>query len=154
MEATKTAEVSEQARDSLEALKQRFEQWRGQRKQGERIPTAMWTAAVKEARARSVYRVARALRLDYAMLKLRAQPPGKARGAAPSNPVAPRFVELFAATGPVTSTTSTTPAALAAPGRPQCVVEMHNVRGAKMRVELDGQALAGLAGLCSAFWSA
>jgi len=69
MEATKTAEVSEQARDSLEALKQRFEQWRGQRKQGERIPTAMWTAAVKEARARSVYRVARALRLDYRRAK-------------------------------------------------------------------------------------
>ena len=94
MEATKTAEVSEQAGDSLEALRQRFEQWRQGRRQGERIPAAMWVAAVKEARTRSVYRVARALRLDYAMLKLRAQRPGKARGAAPSNQVAPRFVEL------------------------------------------------------------
>ena len=148
MEATKTAEVSEQAGDSLEALRQRFEQWRQGRRQGERIPAAMWTAAVKEARTRSVYRVARALRLDYAMLKLRAQRPGKARGAAPGHPVAPRFVELFAPTVPVTATTP------AAPGRAQCVVEMQNVRGAKMRVELGGQALAGLAGLCSAFWSA
>ena len=148
MEATKTAEVSERASDSLEALRQRFEQWRQGRRQGERIPAAMWVAAVKEARTRSVYRVARALRLDYAMLKLRAQRPGKARGAAPSNQVAPRFVELFAATVPVTAT------APAAPGRAQCVVEMHNVRGAKMRVELGGQALAGLAGLCRAFWSA
>ena len=97
---------------------------------------------------RSVYRVARALRLDYAMLKLRAQRPGKARGAAPSNQVAPRFVELFAATVPVTATTP------AVPGRAQCGVEMQNARGAKMRVALGGQAQAGLAGLCSAFWSA
>jgi len=149
MDTTKKAEGGSQSGDSLEELKQRFEQWRGERKQGERIPTAMWTAAVKEARARSVYRVARALRLDYAMLKLRAHPHGKARGAAPSSQVAPRFVELFAATMPVTSTTP------AAPGRPECVVEMQNVRGAKMmRVELDGQGLAGLMGLCSAFWSA
>ena len=148
MEAMKTAEVSEQAGDSLEALRQRFEQWRQGRRQGERIPAAMWVAAVKEARTRSVYRVARALRLDYKMLKLRAKGPGKARGAAPGHPVAPHFVELFAPTAPVTATTP------AAPERPECVLEMHNVRGAKMRVELGGQALAGLAGLCSVFWSA
>ena len=147
MEATKTAEVSEQAGDSLEALRQRFEQWRRGRRQGERIPAALWVAAVKEARARTVYRVARALRLDYAMLKLRAQRPGKARGAAPGHSVSPRFVELFAPT-PMTATTP------AAPGRAQCVVEMQNVRGAKMRVELDGEALAGLVGLCRTFWSA
>ena len=148
MEATKTAEVCEQAGDSLEALRQRFEQWRQGRRQGERIPAAMWVAAVKEARTRSVYHVARALRLDYARLKLRAQPPGKARGAAPINPVAPRFVELFAATAPMTHTT------LAASGRPECVVEMQNARGATMRVELNAAGLSGLAGVCSAFWSA
>ncbi len=67
MEATIEAEGVGQLGDSLEEHKQRFEQWRGERKQGERIPTVMWTAAVKEARTRSVYRVARALRLDYAM---------------------------------------------------------------------------------------
>ena len=148
MDATKKAEGTGQFGDSLEELKQRFEQWRGERKQGERIPVAMWTAAVKEARARSVYGVARALRLDYAMLKLRAQPPGKARGAAPGNQVAPRFVELFAPTVPVTPTTPT------ASGRQECVVELENARGAKMRVELNGRGLAGLSGLCSAFWSA
>lgn len=148
MEATKTAEVSEQAGDSLEALRQRFEQWRRGRRQGERIPAAMWTAAVKEARTRSVYRVARALRLDYAMLKLRAQRPGKARGAAPGHPVAPRFVELFAPTVPVTATTP------AVPGRAQCVVEMHNAHGATMRVDLAGSAVTALADLCKAFCGA
>jgi len=41
-----------------------------------------------------------------------------------------------------------------AAGRAECIVEMGNARGAKMRVELSGQGLAGLVGLCSAFWSA
>jgi hypothetical protein len=37
---------------------------------------------------------------------------------------------------------------------PECVVELDNARGAKMRVELGGNALAGLSVLCSAFWAA
>jgi hypothetical protein len=36
----------------------------------------------------------------------------------------------------------------------ECVIEMENRRGGKMRVELNGEGLANLAGLCSAFWSA
>jgi hypothetical protein len=34
------------------------------------------------------------------------------------------------------------------------VVELHNARGAKMRVELNAGGLAGLAHLCRAFWGA
>ena len=51
-----------------------------------------------------------------------------------------QFVELF-----------TQPAPSAAPASP-CIVEMQNVRGAKMRVELG--SIAGLDGLVSAFWGA
>jgi hypothetical protein len=36
----------------------------------------------------------------------------------------------------------------------ECVIEMKSRRGAKMRVELNGPGLAGLAGLFNAFWSA
>ena len=100
MEATKTAEVSMQAGDSLEELRQRFEQWRAGRRQGQRIPEAMWMDATKEARARGAYRVARALRLDYAMLKHRAASNalgnGKTGVAIRSAQVAARFVELLA----------------------------------------------------------
>ena len=152
MEATETADVTVQANDGLEELRQRFEQWRAGRRQGERIPEGMWTAAVKEARTRGVYRVARALRLDYAMLKHRAaskaQGNGKARVAMRSNPVAPRFVELLR------STASAIPTASAASGRAECAVVMENARGATMRVELNAAGLSGLAGMCSAFWSA
>ena len=89
-----------QAGDSLEELRQRFEQWRAGRRQGQRIPEAMWMDATKEARARGAYRVARALRLDYAMLKHRAASNalgnGKTGVAIRSAQVAARFVELLA----------------------------------------------------------
>jgi hypothetical protein len=34
------------------------------------------------------------------------------------------------------------------------VVEMADARGAKMRVELRGDGLAGVLALCNAFWAA
>ena len=152
MEATKTAEVSVQASDSLEELRQRFEQWRAGRRRGQRIPEAMWMDAAKEARARSAYRVARALRLDYAMLKHRAASNALGNGltgvARRSAAVAPRFVELL------TPMASTMPTASAMSARAECVVVMDNARGATMRVELNAAGLSGLAGVCSAFWSA
>ncbi len=152
MEATKTAEVCGQSGDSLGELRQQFERWRAGRVRGERIPEAMWAAAVKEVRTAGAYRVARALRLDYAMLKHRAasnaKGNGKTRVAVRSTAVVPRFVELL------TSTASAMPTAPATSGRAECVVVMENVRGAKMRVELNAAGLSGLASMCSAFWSA
>ena len=156
MEATKTAEVSVQASDSLEELRQRFEQWRAGRRRGQRIPEAMWMDAAKEARARSAYRVARALRLDYAMLKHRAASNALGNGltgvAIRSAAVAPRFVELL--TPMVSAIPSAIPTASATSARAECVVVMDNARGATMRVELNAAGLSGLAGVCSAFWSA
>jgi hypothetical protein len=38
--------------------------------------------------------------------------------------------------------------------QPECVVELANARGARMRVELSGQGLVGLSALCSAFLGA
>ncbi len=37
---------------------------------------------------------------------------------------------------------------------PQCVLELENAHGAKMRVQLNGQGLASLGPLCNSFWSA
>ncbi len=125
--------------ESLEQLKQRFICWRESRKQGERIPQALWAAAVGEAKQYGVYQVARALRLDYTCLKRLAGPGGREKSPAK---IDTEFVELFAA-----------PASKAPPSC-ECIVELHNVRGAKMRVELNGAGLAGLASLCSSFWSA
>jgi len=38
--------------------------------------------------------------------------------------------------------------------QPTCVVETADTRGAKIRVELGGDGLAGLLALCKAFWAA
>jgi len=141
MEDTRKVQETSVAGGSLEHLRQQLQDWRTGRKLGERIPAPLWAAAVGAAREQGLHRVAIELHLDYAGLKRRVEGGG---ATPPRGEVAPRFVELFA---PAASMTSVA-------GRAECVVEMGNARGAKMRVELSGQGLAGLAGLCSAFWSA
>ena len=141
-----TSEIDEQASepgDDVQGIKQRLQDWRSQRKLGEHIPAPLWAAAVDAAREHGVYRVAIDLRLDYAGLKRRVEGAG---ATAPRGQVAPRFVELLATAAP--------PAPAAAAGRHECVVELENARGAKMRVELNGPGVAALAGLCSSFWGA
>jgi hypothetical protein len=128
--------------DGLSPLKRQFDQWRAGRKVGARIPLELWAGAVAAAVEYGAYRVAADLHLDYAVLKRRAALAG---GTVPATELAPRFVELFAPAG------ATRPAVAS---QPECVVELENARGAKMRVELNGSGLAALAGLCSAFWSA
>ena len=129
------------AGNSLEQVKQQLQQWRAGRKLGEHIPAPLWAAAVGAAKKHGLYRVAIELHLDYAGLKRRFEGAGV---TPPRGELAPRFVELFA---PAASMTS-------AAERAECVVEMENARGAKMRVALSGQGLASLPDLCSAFWSA
>ena len=132
----------EQARghgESLEQIERRFRRWRESRKRGERIPVALWVAAVGLARGHGVHRIAQELRVDYNGLKKRLE---RAGGAARAGKLDTQFVELFVAPAPT------------AAGMRECALELENARGAKMRVELNGNGLAGLAGLCSAFWSA
>jgi hypothetical protein len=144
MEEISESEQSSVAGDDLQGIRQRLQDWRSQRKLGEHIPAPLWAAAVDAAREHGVYRVAIELHLDYAGLKRRVEGPG---ATAPRNQVAPQFVELLATAAPP-------PAPAASAGRHECVVELENARGAKMRVQLDGPGVAALAGLCSAFWSA
>ena len=127
MEATNKALQTTGCSEGLLRLKLQFAQRRAGRRAGEH----------------GAFRVAAELHLDYAVLKRRAALAG---GKSPAVELAPRFVELFA------------PAARGTPAgaaRAQCVVELDNTRGAKVRVELDGNGLAaGLSVLCSAFWAA
>jgi hypothetical protein len=142
MEATNKAVQTRVLGDGLSQLKRRFDQWRAGRRLGERIPLELWAGAVAAAVEHGAYRVAAELHLDYAVLKRRAALAGS---KAPSTELTPRFVELFA------------PAERTMPpgaSQPECVVELDNARGAKMRVELSGNGLSGLSSLCSAFWAA
>jgi hypothetical protein len=132
----------EQARGqgkSLEQIAQQFKRWRETRVRGEHIPAVLWAAAVSMARQHGLHRVACVLRVDQEGLQRRLE---HASGAAPADKIDTRFVELLVA-----------PASALA-SRCECSVELENARGAKLRVELNGNGLAGLAGLCNAFWSA
>jgi hypothetical protein len=142
MEATSKAVQTRVLGDGVSQLKRQFDQWRAGRKVGERIPLELWAGAVGAAVEHGAYRVAAELHLDYAVLKRRAALAGSKAAA---TELAPRFVELFAPAAP------TRPAVAS---QPECVVELANARGAKMRVELSGNGLSGLSSLCGAFWAA
>lgn len=131
----------EQARhgESLEQVGKRFKRWREGRVRGEHIPEVLWAAAVGMAKQHGLHRVAQVLRVDYGRLKKRLE---RAGGAAQVGKVDTGFVELLVSPAP------------AAASLCECAVELENARGTKMRVELNGNGLAGLAGLCNAFWSA
>jgi hypothetical protein len=126
----------------LEDLELRFKRWRESRKRGDRIPAQLWEAAVDLAREHGVPRIANRLRLNAEFLNRRME---SAASHAPASKSDTEFVELFAA-APATATS-------AAVTR-ECVIELENARGAKMRVELNGAGLAGLTHLCRGFWGA
>lgn len=127
--------------ESLEQVGKRFKRWRDARARGEHIPPLLWAAAVGIAREHGLHRVVHELRVNHDGLKRRLE---RAGGATQSGKVGTRFVEL-------TVSPALQPAAQSLC---ECAVELENARGAKMRVELNGNGLAGLAGLCSTFWSA
>jgi hypothetical protein len=141
MEARSRAVRATGCSDALSQLKRQFDQWRAGRKVGARIPSDLWAGAVAAALEHGAYQVSAQLHLDYVVLKRRAALAG---GKAAATELAPQFVELFAAAAPAAPASS----------RPECVVELDNARGAKMRVQLSGSGLAGLSALCSAFWAA
>jgi hypothetical protein len=139
MDATVEIEQARDAGQNLAQVIERFGVWRASRKAGGRIPPELWAAAVDMAKVDGPYRISKQLRLDYSGLKRRLEGSG---GDARPERADTRFIELVGA-----QASSTAPLH-------DCVIELHNARGATMRVELNGAGLAGLAGLCSGFLSA
>lgn len=112
--------------------RQRFEAWRRSRKVGARIPEKLWSLAVTLAETHGLSRTASALRLDYHSLKNRV-----AGRKSDSSSVAPAFIEL-----------SPPPSA---PSASECVIELEDGFGARMRVHLRGGEIPDLADLCRSF---
>jgi hypothetical protein len=119
----------------LEGVRQRFEHWRRTCKAHSRIPDSLWASAVLMAGAYGVSRTANVLRVNYHALKKRL---GEKTAAVRSYAAADetRFVEL----------TPFTPAASC-----ECLVELEDGAGAKMRVRLQGVGMADLAALVRSF---
>ena len=113
----------------IEEAQLQFENWRCERKRGQRIPENLWGTAVELAKQHGVWPTARALHLDYNRLKRRVRNgDDEVKSGA--------FVELISQG-----------AVLCA-----CIVEMEDARGARMRIELKGAA-ADVTALSRTFWS-
>jgi hypothetical protein len=123
----------------LENVRRRFERWRRTRTVRARIPEPLWAAAVKMAGQYGVHQTAKALRIDYYGLKKRAQAEGVTSTRVPAGGEGTAFVEF--------------PGSLAAPVG-ECLVELEDVGGAKMRVQLRGVAPPDLVALSRSFWDA
>ena len=116
----------------LAKARSRFADWRSKRvRRTEPIAPALWKAAVRCAVRFGIYRTARALGLDYACLKRRVTPAAKVAQQAPSP-----FVELLPS---VRSS------------QPECVLEIENRAGAKLRLELRGSAIRDVVELARQF---
>ena len=107
----------------------RFDAWREERTT-RGFPPGLWRLAVGLAGRHGVSATARALRLDYYTLARRVRPAGASR------PAAPAFVEIV-------------PGQRA--GSCECVVEIENGEGARMRVRLAGGGVGEVVALERAF---
>ena len=121
----------------LERLRRRFEHWRGTHRARSRLPEPLWEAAVKMAGVYGLNRTAKALRLDYYVLKKRVQHSGVVIADPPENGAA-TFLEL------------TPPPSI---GACECTLDLENASGAKMHVNLKSIATPDLAALSQSFWN-
>lgn len=121
----------------LEAVRRRFMEWRRTRKIGSRIPDPLWAAAVKLAEAYGVNATAKALGVDYYSLKKRLEEQSASGSRVAAAASGATFVELSAS---------------ARTGIAECILEIEDVEGAKMRIELKGIEAPDLAALSRSLW--
>jgi hypothetical protein len=120
----------------LEPLQRRLEHWRRTREGHSRIPEPLWASAVKAAACYGLNPTARALRLDYYSLKKRVERASSATASEEGSVTT--FVEL----APAVSGNSR-----------ECILELEDPGGAKMRVHLKGVEAPDLVALSRSFWS-
>ena len=120
---------------SLSEVKEQFKTWRKTRKSLRPIPAQLWAAAVNLTAKHSFSQIAKELVLDYSTLKKRAAVQKNA-GAALMSPT--DFIEV----------NLQPPASIS-----ECIVEMQDITGAKMRMHFRGKPDFDLFDLAKAFWS-
>ena len=126
----------------FEAVRRRFELWRRTRQGRARIPERLWTSAVKLAATYGLCRTARTLGLDYNALKQRVESAGlndSPAGPTPRRKKPARCASTAkkSAQNPAMTFVELTP--LERPGAPECIVELEDPGGAKMRIRLTGR---------------
>ncbi|MGD8445749.1 MAG: hypothetical protein PVH85_22310 [Desulfobacterales bacterium] len=120
---------------SLIEVKEQFKTWRKTRKSPRPIPKKLWAAAVSLTANHSISQISRELVLDYSALKKRAAIKNK---DSPASMSPADFTEV----------NLEPPTAVA-----ECIVEMQDIAGAKMRMHFRGKTDFDLLELAKAFWS-
>ncbi|MCP4935907.1 MAG: hypothetical protein GY927_17280, partial [bacterium] len=121
-------------RPAISEVKEQFKIWRRTRKSARPIPEKLWAAAVSLTAKHPISQISKELVLDYTALKKRV-PIKKKDSAAKMSP--PGFIEL-----------NLEPAAAAS----ECIVEMRDILGSKMRMHFRGKTDVDLLELAKAFW--
>jgi hypothetical protein len=120
----------------LESVRYQFEKWRESRKnRREPIPEELWAAVTRLGHRYSVNHISRTLHLNYVDLKKRIS---GTKSVARKKKTSPPFVEL--------DWPGQYPAS-------ECIIEMENAYGSKMRMSFKGRADLDLLELGKAFWS-
>src|SRR5210317_751358 len=120
---------------SLSEVKEQFKTWRKTRKSLRPIPKKLWAAAVSLTTQHCLSQISKELVLDYSALKKRVAIKKKDSTASmsPSD-----FMEV----------NLEPPAAVS-----ECIVEMQDIVGAKMRMHFRGKTDFDLLELAKTFWS-
>lgn len=140
----------------LERVQRRIEHWRRTRKISSPMPDSLWAAAVKLAGRYGISHTAKTLRLNYNALRKRVEqqvavvPRGPGEGVVTQRRL-PAFLEL-AAHDRSRPTEANQHSTLAPGGSCQCILELENRSGAKLRVQVQGVAAPDLAALSRSFW--
>jgi hypothetical protein len=121
-------------RPSLSEVKEQFKIWRRTRKSPRPIPEKLWQAAVSLTATHCLSQISKELVLDYNALKRRVTT-RKKNTAAKMSPAG--FIEL----------NLEPPAAVS-----ECIVEMQDNLGAKMRMHIRGKTEFDPIQLAQAFW--
>jgi hypothetical protein len=116
---------------SLSLARRQLDHWRNQQQGRKRLPQELWSQAVVLAREHGINKTAHTLGLKYDSLKkhLEATP----RGASGRGTAGPEFLELL----PRTMMSSSL----------ECMIELEDGSGGKMRMHVKGASLADLASL-------
>jgi hypothetical protein len=121
---------------TLEELAQRIETWRQMRKKRRPMPEYLWQAAASLSKKLSIQQVSKTLRLNYGALKKRVHLDEKDLCVSKQAPAT--FIELGLAQQPVPVS--------------ECIVEMQDSCGAKMKMHFRGKTDLDLLELGKTFW--
>jgi len=124
---------------TLEEVQRQFINWRKNRKHRTHIPPRLWNAAVSLAGRYSTHKISTTLHLNYTQLRERISLAGTAEKTAAATPPMPsaNFVEY----------------SVCPPHQPECLIEMENRHGDKMRIFVSVESSLDLLNLGKSFWS-